>query len=103
MKSFARFKVFVLLLILLLSAAAISAQTPQTLTVFAAASLTDAFEEIATAFEAEHPGVTINFNFGGSSTLATQLVEGAPGDVFASANQRQMSVVIDAGLITVEP
>ena len=48
----------------------------QTLTVFAAASLTDVFEEIATAFEAAHPGVNVIFNFAGSSTLATQLSEG---------------------------
>lgn len=81
----------------------IQAQESQTLTVFAAASLTDAFEEIATQFEAANPGVDVLFNFGGSSTLATQLVEGAPADVFASANARQMEVAQDGGRIEVEP
>ena len=55
-------------------------------TVFAAASLSEAFEEIADAFTAEHPGVTVTLSFGGSSGLATQLVQGAPADVFAAAN-----------------
>lgn len=81
----------------------LQAQDNQTLTVFAAASLTDAFEEIAAQFEAAHPGVDVLFNFGGSSTLATQLVEGAPADVFASANARQMEVVQAGGRIEVEP
>ena len=67
----------------------------ETLTVFAAASLTDAFEQIAQSFEAAHPGVDVVFNFGGSSTLATQLVEGAPADIFASANNTQMTVARD--------
>jgi len=78
---------------------AVQAQDEQTLTVFAAASLTDAFGEIATAFEAAHPGVKVVFNFGGSPTLATQLSEGAPADVFASANTKQMTVAQDAGRI----
>ena len=75
----------------------------RTLTVFAAASLTDAFSEIAADFEAAQPGVTVSLNFAGSSTLAAQIVEGAPADVFASANQRQMQVVIDAGRVTADP
>nr|WP_062211963.1 molybdate ABC transporter substrate-binding protein [Demequina oxidasica] len=69
-----------------------------TVTVFAAASLTDTFTQIADAFEAEHPGVTVALSFGGSSDLATQIVEGAPADVFASANEAQMEVVTDAEL-----
>lgn len=69
----------------------------ETLTVFAAASLTDAFEELAAAFEAENPGVTIVANYGASSQLAAQLIEGAPADVFASANEAQMQAVLDAG------
>jgi molybdate transport system substrate-binding protein len=76
-----------------------SAQGTQTLTVFAAASLTDAFEEIATQFEATNAGVDVQFNFGASTTLATQLVEGAPADVFASANARQMQVAREGGRI----
>ena len=58
----------------------------ETITVFAAASLTGSFEEIADAFEAENPNVDVVFNFGGSSALATQIEEGAPADVFASAS-----------------
>jgi len=69
------------------------------LTVFAAASLTDAFGEIGQNFTAANPGVDFVFNFAGSNQLATQLGEGAPADVFASANARQMVVAIEAGRI----
>lgn len=74
------------------------AATPQTVTVYAAASLKRGFEEIAEAFEAEHGGdVKVEILTDGSSTLATQIVEGAPADVFASADERNMASVIDAG------
>ncbi|WP_026820909.1 molybdate ABC transporter substrate-binding protein [Arthrobacter castelli] len=69
-------------------------------TVFAAASLSEAFTAIGKDFEAEHPGVDVQFNFAGSSTLARQLERGAPADVFASANQQQMRTVVDAGVVT---
>lgn len=69
--------------------------------VSAASSLTDAFTEVAVAFEATNPGVTVDLNFGSSSELATQIVEGAPAEVFASANEAQMAVVIDAGVAEV--
>ena len=72
---------------------------PYTLTVFAAASLTDAFNEIKTEFEAANPGVTVAYNFGGSNALAQQLGEGAPADVFASANKKQMDVAIEASRV----
>ncbi|CAN5871039.1 molybdate ABC transporter substrate-binding protein [soil metagenome] len=72
-------------------------------TVFAAASLTDAFTEIGQTFEAAHPGATVTFNFAGSQQLSTQIVEGAPADVFASADQRQMDSVVDAGLTAGAP
>ncbi|MBX3143862.1 MAG: molybdate ABC transporter substrate-binding protein [Trueperaceae bacterium] len=75
----------------------------QELTVFAASSLTEAFEEIADLFEGHNHGVTILLNFGGSSTLSTQIVQGAPADVFASADVVQMTVVQDAGLAVGEP
>jgi molybdate transport system substrate-binding protein len=65
------------------------------ITVFAASSLTDAFTEIGAAYEAAHPGSTITFSFGSSSALATQLVEGAPADVFAAADERTMARVVD--------
>ena len=71
----------------------------QTLTVFAASSLTEAFEEIALVFEAQYGGVDVLLNFDGSSTLATQITQGAPADVFASADETQMQVVTDASLV----
>ena len=61
-----------------------------TLTVFAASSLTDAFKEIGTLFEGEKT-VPVTFNFGASTQLRTQLQQGAPADVFASADQTQMN------------
>lgn len=67
------------------------------LTVSGAASLTDAFGEIGAAFEGENPGVTLTFNFGPSDGLATQINEGAPVDVFASASPTWMDAVQDEG------
>ena len=67
---------------------------PQTLTVFAAASLTDAFTEIGAAFDATNPGVTTTFNFAGSQALRTQIEEGAPVDVFASASGKEMETLV---------
>jgi molybdate transport system substrate-binding protein len=73
---------------------------PTNLTVFAAASLTDAFSEIGQNFSAEHPGVAITFNFAGSQQLAQQLGQGAPADLFASANNSQMDVaILEAGRV----
>ena len=68
-----------------------------TVTVFAAASLTDVFTELGDQFEQAHPGVTVEFNFAGSSTLAEQINQGAPADVFASASPTQTQAVVDAG------
>ena len=67
------------------------------LTVFAATSLTDAFKEIGQQFGAANGGATVTFNFAGSDQLATQITQGAPADVFASANIAQMNNVIKAG------
>lgn len=73
------------------------------LTVSAAASLKSAFDELAVRFVDEHPGVTIApISYDGSSTLATQIIEGARVDVFASADEKNMQKVVDAGL-AVEP
>ncbi|MBZ4487960.1 molybdate ABC transporter substrate-binding protein [Microbacterium sp. cx-55] len=69
------------------------------LTISAAASLGTAFDEIAAAFEAQHPGVDVRpISYDGSSTLANQIIEGAPVDVFASADEKNMAKVVDAGL-----
>lgn len=65
--------------------------------VFAAASLTESFTQIGEDFEAANPGVTVTLNFAGSSTLAQQINEGAPADVFAAANPETMARVTDAG------
>ena len=73
------------------------------LTVFAAASLTDAFEAIEQELEAATPNLSITFNFGGSQALVTQLEEGAQADVFASANVTQMDAAIAAGLVAGAP
>ncbi len=62
----------------------------QVLTVFAAASLNEVFVDIAKDFEAENAGVEVKFSFGGSSDLVSQLESGAPAQVFASANEKQM-------------
>jgi molybdate transport system substrate-binding protein len=67
------------------------------ITVFAAASLTDAFEEVGTAFEAANPGTTVEFNFAASSALREQILSGAPADVFASANTSNMDQVVEGG------
>lgn len=73
------------------------------LTVFATASLTDAFDAMVDAFVAEHPDIEVAVNNAGSQTLAGQIVEGAPADVFASADAVQMDVVGDAGQLAGEP
>ncbi len=70
------------------------------ITVFAAASLADVFEEIADAFEAEHPEVEVRLSFGGSQRLRLQLTQGAEADVFASANLEQIALAEAEGLTT---
>lgn len=68
------------------------------LSVFAAASLTESFNAEKVAFQKLHPGLAVQFNFAGSPTLVTQIQQGAPADVFASADQPNMQKVVDAGL-----
>lgn len=74
----------------------------ETLVVSAASSLTEAFEAIAVVFE-RASGARVDLNIAGSSTLAAQIVQGAPVDVFASADLRQMEVVRQAGRLASEP
>ena len=69
-----------------------------TLRVLAAASLTEAFKDVAQAFEAENPGVTVSLDFGGSQRLRSQLEFGAQADVFASADRVQMDLAVAADL-----
>jgi molybdate transport system substrate-binding protein len=75
----------------------------RTLTVYAAASLTGAFGELEARFEAANPGVDVVTNFGASSDLAQQIVNGGPADVFAAASDATMTTVTDAGLVDGAP
>jgi molybdate transport system substrate-binding protein len=68
----------------------------KTLTVLAAASLTESFTELGKLFETQNPGVTVTFNFAGSQQLAQQLGEGADADVFASASKKYMDAAIES-------
>ena len=93
-------KLTVLVILLILAAAAgctpqPGLAQPETLTVSAAASLTEAFSEIGALFESANPQVKVTFNFAGSQELAQQIIQGAAVDVFASANQKQMDVVLN--------
>jgi molybdate transport system substrate-binding protein len=74
-----------------------SSASTASITVFAAASLTGTFTEIGKQFEAAHPGDKVTFSFGPSSGLATQITNGAPADVFASAAPANMDQVVTAG------
>ncbi len=99
------FNIFLLTSFLLLSAGCTAAANSPTaapkvnLTVMAAASLLDAFNDLGAQFQASHPGVTVTFNFAGSQQLAQQIASGAPADAFASANQAQISVAARSGRI----
>ena len=73
------------------------------LTVFAAASLTEAFTELGKQYETGHEGATVKFNFASSSDLAAQIDQGAPADVFASADEPNMDKVVDSGMADGEP
>ncbi|WP_380173003.1 molybdate ABC transporter substrate-binding protein [Kineococcus sp. DHX-1] len=80
-----------------------SSPAERTLTVFAAASLKGTFTRIGTEFEAANPGVRVTFSFAGSSDLATQIGEGAPADVFASADEKNMAKVTGQSLTVGDP
>ncbi len=94
----------------LLTAAACSSDSPSgsakaksptakisgTVTVFAAASLTETFQSLGKTFESQHPGSKVVFNFGGSDTLAASITNGAPADVFAAASTKTMQTVSSA-------
>ncbi len=75
----------------------------QTLTVLAAASLTETFTDLADVFEEEHPGVTVELVFGSSTTLAEQAVDGAPGQVLATADEKSMTLAQDGNALGADP
>lgn len=93
------------------SAAPEAPQTPRatreglegSITVFAAASLKGTFTDLAERFEAANPGTTVELNFAGSADLVTQITEGAPADVFASADEKNMAKLTEADLVDGEP
>jgi molybdate transport system substrate-binding protein len=85
------------------SAAAGSTKISGTITVFAAASLKATFTKLAGDFEARNPGTKVMFSFAGSSDLATQISQGAPADVFASADPKNMAKVSEASLLDGSP
>jgi molybdate transport system substrate-binding protein len=74
-----------------------------TVVVFAAASLKDAFDQIGKQFEQANPGVSVKFNYAGSSSLATQIKQAAPADVFASADTTNMDTVTNDNLASGSP
>ncbi|MFI5393958.1 MAG: molybdate ABC transporter substrate-binding protein [Candidatus Binatia bacterium] len=77
--------------------------TSRTVTVFAAASLTAAFQAVGNAFEKTHPDMKVQLNFAGSSTLVQQIQQGAPADVFASADEANMQKLVESGAIAGAP
>jgi molybdate transport system substrate-binding protein len=77
--------------------------TDQKIVVFAASSLTEAFEEVRSAFVAAHSGTAVTINFAGSADLAAQIQQGAPADVFASADEANMAKLVDVGEIGATP
>ncbi len=79
------------------SAGTVTGKISGKITVFAAASLTGSFTDLGKAFESAHPGTTVAFSFGASSTLAMQITSGAPADVFASASAKNLDTVVAAG------
>lgn len=88
------------------AAATGGAETPRlsgTITVFAAASLKATFTKLASDFEAKNPGTKVTLSFAGSSDLVTQLSQGAPADVFASADTKNMAKLADASLLEGSP
>lgn len=91
------------LLAVIVCAVVLGGAGAQSLTVSAASSLTETMQDLATAFEERHEGVRVRLNFASSATLATQIVQGAPVDVFASANVAQMDAVAEAGLLSSVP
>ena len=79
------------------------AEEPEVLTVLAAASLTEVFEDLGDKFEEEHPGTEVRFSFDSSATLAEQASEGAPADVLATADETTMQTAVDAGVTAEDP
>jgi molybdate transport system substrate-binding protein len=82
---------------------AVAAKPSRTVTVCAAASLSAALQTMASAFEKAHPGVQVELNFAGSPTLVQQIQQGAPADVFASADEANMQKLVESGQVAGAP
>jgi molybdate transport system substrate-binding protein len=93
----------ILVSLLLISACGSAEQPAATITVFAAASLKQAFTDLGEQFKAENPGTAVELSFAGSSDLVTQLTQGAQADVFASADTTNMDKAAQAGLLAGDP
>ncbi|MEN9802288.1 MAG: molybdate-binding protein, partial [Actinomycetota bacterium] len=89
----ARRSIFSVLAVLSIVSCSPADSSTDTTTVFAAASLVEAFTELGDAFEAAHPGSKIEFNFASSADLATQIIEGAQADIFASADTKNIDKI----------
>ncbi len=85
------------------TAAPVAGGPQKELTVFAAASLTESFNEMAPAFSTKAGGAKVTYNFGGSNTLRAQIEQGARADVFASANELEMNNLAKSGLVAGTP
>jgi len=77
----------------------IPVKSPAKITIMAAASLTEAFQELGKQFESQYPNIKVQFNFAGSQQLAQQLVNNAPADVFASASTKYIDIVVQSGRV----
>ncbi len=88
--------------LVVLSASGCTGSSPEekTVTVFAAASLTEAFTELKEVYEAEHPDERVELNFAGSNTLKIQIEQGAKADLYVSANMKYMDELIEKGYIS---
>lgn len=86
-------RVLLALVLLLAGCGSSSGEEPAALTVFAAASLTEAFTELGTSYERAHPGTEVTFSFAGSQTLVAQVQQGAPADVVATADTASMDAI----------
>jgi len=96
------FRVFLVIALLVSLSACGNSGAENTLTIFAAASLTEAFSELVSVFEISHPEVDVMLSFAGSNTLRAQIEQGAQADVFASANTQEMDSLAQIGLVNMD-
>jgi molybdate transport system substrate-binding protein len=98
-----RLAIAALTLLLISGCSATEQPAANKMIVFAAASLKKTFTELGEQFKTQNPGSSVEFSFGGSSDLVTQLTQGAPADVFASADTKNMDKAAQAGLLAGNP